>query len=59
MFWLYMLTVWQNNTGTVGKVLHRRPYLHSQSAENTLDIIPKKGVIKMYNKKFKIIEIFQ
>lgn len=54
-----MLTVWQNNTGTVGKVLHRRPYLHSQSAENTLDIIPKKGVIKMYNKKFKIIEIFQ
>jgi len=36
----------RRNTGTGKKVPPERPRLHNQSAKNTLDIIPERGVIK-------------
>jgi len=36
----------------------KKPSLHSQSAENTLDIIPKRGVIKRNNKTLRSVKFF-
>jgi hypothetical protein len=56
MFWSYILTI----INQVEKHRYRRkcattrPPLHNQSAENTLDIIPKRGLIQRNNKNMKI-----
>jgi len=39
---------------SVTHIATTRPPLHNQSAENTIDIIPKRGIIKRNNKIMKI-----
>jgi hypothetical protein len=39
---------------SVTHIATTRPPLHNQSAENTLDIIPNRGIIERNNKNMKI-----
>jgi hypothetical protein len=48
----------KKNIGTKGKVLQKKPPLHNQSAKNALDILPKRGKIKMNTKNRKINKTF-